>query len=347
MIKVLIWSSIMLLLFYLIACSPENDIKQYHLSGQTMGTTYNIKFIQPQIDSKRLSDIQNEVNDSLKKVNQKMSTYIEDSEVSVFNSFKDTSKFKISTEFFSVLQEAVNIYNLSDGAFDITVNPLVILWGFGNKESLLRPPDNTKINNVLKKIGTQHLILIDSMHIKKEIPELEIDLSAIAKGYGVDVVSGVFEKYNIQNYMVEIGGEVYTSGLNARGKKWGIGIDKPFYKMIEQRELQDTIFVSNLAVATSGDYRNYFEYKRKIYSHTINPKSGYPVAHNLASATVIAPNCMKADALATAAMVLGNEKGLELLEALENVEGMLLERLDNGKFKEHATSGFLYFHKKN
>ncbi len=339
--------SIILLLFYLFDCSSDQKMKQYSLTGQTMGTNYNTKIIGSQFDNDVLNTIQNKIDLDLKEVNRQMSTYIPDSEISKFNNSSNTEKFRVTNEFYEVLKKAVEIHNLSGGAFDITVNPLVTLWGFGNKSSKLKPPDQKEIDQALRKIGADNLILIDSVHVKKQIPGLENDLSAIAKGYGVDVVAKTLETFNIQNFMIEIGGEIYTRGKNFRGKRWGIGIDRPDYGNLSSRILQDTIYVSNLAVATSGDYRNFFEYDGKIYSHTINPKTGKPVTHSLASVTIIASTCMQADALATAVMVMGAEKGLILLDSLENVEGLLLERLNEGRFREYQTAGFKNYSQSN
>ncbi|MFC2088141.1 FAD:protein FMN transferase [Calditrichota bacterium] len=305
-----------------------------------MGTIYNVKIIHHEIDETLLADIQKSVENSLKRVNQQMSTYISDSEVSRFNASKDTNRFQISKELYTVIQEAIRVNNLSAGAFDITVNPLVVLWGFGNKDSKLRPPRDSEIRKVLRKIGTQHLTLIDSTYIKKEIPDLEIDLSAIAKGYGVDVVADVLHNFNFENYMVEIGGEVFTKGKNIKNDKWKIGIDKPKYLALPGQKLQSIINISNVGVATSGDYRNFYEVDGKIYSHTINPKTGKPVTHRLASVTIVAPNCMQADALATAALVMGAEKGIELIESMENVEGYFISRIKLDEFEETSTSGF-------
>jgi len=269
-----------------------------------------------------------------------MSTYIPDSEISLFNNSIDTKLHNVSPELFKVIKEAIHIYKISNGAFDITVNPLVTLWGFGNKPSRLKPPMDSEIESVLKQIGTNHLELVDTTHIKKQVPHLEIDLSALAKGYGVDVVARQLEKDHIENFLVEIGGEIVVSGKNISGEKWSIGIDRPKYLIMDERELQDTIYISDAAMATSGDYRNFFEYDGKIYSHTMNPKTGRPITHNLASATIIAQTCMRADALATAVMVMGPEDGLNFLESLKDIEGLLLVRNKNGSFQELATSGF-------
>ena len=305
-----------------------------------MGTVYNIKIISKPLKSYLHSEIQTSIDSSLKQVNQKMSTYIEDSEISRFNNHQSTKGFKVSTEFVKVLNEALNIYQLSNGAFDITVNPLVNLWGFGSGKKVTTIPSEKKIQEILKKIGSDQINIVDENTIKKNIPELEIDLGAIAKGYGVDVVAQVISNYNFDDFMVEIGGEVFVKGRNHRNENWRIGIDKPKYLALPGEDLQNILSISNVGMATSGDYRNFIEYEGKIYSHTINPRTGKPVDHNLASVTIIAPTCIKADALATAVLVMGSEKGLQLIESLENIEGYLINRLDADKFEAVSSSGF-------
>jgi len=333
-------SSAVLLLFCLFACSHENEIKEYSLTGKTMGTVYNIKLVSKYLNSDFLSKIRIAINSSLENVNQHMSTYIADSEISRFNNHKDTTAFSISTEFSKVIKEALKVNQISSGAFDITVNPLVNLWGFGSKSEQRKMPSDKQIKNILKIIGSKHIKVIDENTLKKDIPELEIDLSAIAKGYGVDVVAEVLEKYNQDNFMVEIGGEVFTRGKNIENEKWKIGIDRPQFLALPGQDFQKILSISNVGLATSGDYRNYFEYDGKIYSHTINPKTGRPVTHNLASVTIVAPNCMQADALATAVLVMGVEDGLQLIESLENIEGYFITRISLNEFEEVSTSGF-------
>jgi FAD:protein FMN transferase len=333
-------SSFFLLLFCFYACTPENEIIEYSLSGKTMGTVYNIKLINKPLDNIELTKIKSAIDSSLIQVNQQMSTYISDSEISRFNNHKDTSGFKISSEFSKVIKEALRINEISTGAFDITVNPLVNLWGFGSKSKDAVIPAEDNINNALKLVGSQHINFINNNTIKKDVFELEVDLSAIAKGYGVDVVSRVLELHKSKNFMVEIGGEIFTKGKNIYNEKWKIGIDKPKYLAYPGNELQDTLNISDVALATSGDYRNYFEHEGKIYSHTINPKTGKPVTHNLASVTIIAPRCMQADALATAVLVMGVESGMKLLESIENVEGYFIKRIKKDEFEVISTTGF-------
>lgn len=333
-------SSIVLLLFYLMACSSQSELHQYTFSGRTMGTTYNIKIINKFLDATEVSNIETAIDSSLKKVNQQMSTYLPDSEISLFNKYDKSKPFEISLEFSKVIKEAMRINKISSGAFDITVNPLVNLWGFGSKSKETIIPDEEKINNVLKRVGSEHITIIDKNKIKKSIPDLEIDLSAIAKGYGVDVVTQVLNIFNLENYMVEIGGEVFAKGNNFQNEKWKIGIDKPNYLALPGQELQNILSISNVAVATSGDYRNFFKYKEKIYSHTINPKTGKPVTHSLASVTIVAPTCMEADGLATAVLVMGVKDGMKMLEKLPNIEGFLIDRKGVEKFEVYSTSGF-------
>lgn len=333
-------SSLILLLFYLHSCTPKDKVQEYALNGQTMGTVYNIKIVSNSLEDKILQNIKISLDSSLKQVNQQMSTYIADSEISLFNNHKHISEFKVSAQFAKVLKEALYVYEISSGAFDITVNPLVNLWGFGSKTKKTVIPTDDAITSVLKTVGSNHISFIGSNTIKKENPAIEIDLSAIAKGYGVDAVSRVLETFNLQNYMVEIGGEIFAKGSNIRNEKWKIGIDKPKYLAMPGQDLQQIISISNVGVATSGDYRNYFELEGKIYSHTINPKTGKPVTHNLASVTIVAPNCMLADALATAVLVMGTEKGLKFIESLDNVEGYLIKRIDLEKFEVLQSPGF-------
>jgi thiamine biosynthesis lipoprotein len=246
----------------------------------------------------------------------------------------------VSAEFFSVVKEALKVYESSGKAFDITVAPLVNLWGFGSEGHRVTPPKSSEISSVLKNIGSMYLKTEGDHLLIKKIPALQLDLSAIAKGYGVDVVTRIFLQERLENFMIEIGGEVYTHGNKAGGEYWKIGIDAPNLHSLPGQNIQAILLLKNVAVATSGDYRNFFEYNGKIYSHTINPQTGFPVTHNLASVTIVAQNCMEADALATAIMVMGWEKGLDYIEKIENVEALFIIRKDKESFETFQSSGF-------
>lgn len=289
-----------LIFIIFISCQHNENKIAYSISGSTMGTTYSIKFVDFD-GSADLPIIQENVDTILAKVNRQMSTYIKTSEISLFNSFKDTAWFKVSQDFAAVLKESIEIYKQTDGYYDITIGPLVNLWGFGPDFTSNVIPTSDSIKKARKLVGAFNL-KVDTLNnqIKKRIPNLYCDLSSIAKGFGVDKVGMYLEKKNINNFMVEIGGEVRTKGLNENDEKWRIGISTPL-----SDGLQKIISISNISVATSGDYLNYFEKDGERYSHLIDSNTGKPIKHNLASVTVINTNCSSADALATAINVMG------------------------------------------
>jgi thiamine biosynthesis lipoprotein len=226
---------------------------------------------------------------------------------------------------------------ISGGAFDITVGPLVNLWGFGPDPMLFVAPDAVLIRQTLTKIGYQKLLFDDqNQRVKKIEVSLYLDLSAIAKGYAVDKVGALLEEYGISHYMVEIGGELRLKGHNIKQKPWRIAIEKP---SSEQRVIQKVLPLSNISLATSGDYRNFFESEGVRFSHTIDPRSGSPIRHDLASVTVLSETTMKADALATALMVLGDEEGGRMAER-ENIAALFIIKTKDG-FTEKASSSFL------
>jgi len=333
-------SSIILLLFCFLACGTIEQNSQHEWSGLTMGTSYQVKVTGIHIDKDKKYKIATQIDSALKSVNAQMSTYDPVSEISIFNKNLQTAPVKVSPQFYKVLKTAIDISHQSDGAFDITVGPLVNLWGFGPGKVDKKMPVDTDIKNALSVIGFQNLVLSDGEYISKKIPDVQIDLSAIAKGYGVDVIADLMENYNIKNYMVEVGGEVRVKGVNSNSECWKIGIDQPKHASIPGQQLQGVLCLNDVAVATSGDYRNYFFNNGKYYSHTIDPVSGYPVNHNLASVTIITMSCMLADGLATATMALGPEKGLQWIENMTDVEAMLIERIDENNFDVKYTKGF-------
>lgn len=300
-----------------------------------MGTTYTIKLNIPETKIDRPT-ISTEINHRLDKINLQMSTYIETSNLSLFNQSNTQDWKEIPPEFYTVIEEALRINKLSYGAFDITIGPVVNLWGFGPKAQIEIVPDESIIKEALNSIGSQYIHLRKQPYaIKKDKPNLYIDLSAIAKGYAVDLIANYLNELNIYNYMVEIGGEIKTRGINPDNRTWQIGIEKP---LNDQRSVQTVITLDNTAMATSGDYRNYFEENGTRYSHTIDPTTGKPITHKLASVTVLHPSTMTSDALATALLVLGPERGLELA-LRENLAAMFIVR-DEDNFIEIVTPQF-------
>ncbi|CAH8199536.1 FAD:protein FMN transferase [Vibrio aestuarianus] len=317
----------------LVLAGCEKPVEQVHLSGPTMGTTYNIKYIK--VDGIPSSEsVQKEVDRLLEQVNDQMSTYRKDSELSRFNQFQETTPFTVSSQTATVVKEAIRLNQLTLGALDVTVGPLVNLWGFGPEARPDVVPTDAELANRMANIGIEHLSATGTT-LSKDLPNLYVDLSTIAKGWGVDVVADYIHSQGIENYMVEVGGEMRLKGVNRDGVPWRIAIEKP---TIDERTIQEIIEPGDLAIATSGDYRNYFEQDGIRYSHIINPETGKPINHKVVSVTVLDASSMTADGLATGLMVLGEAKGMEVAEQ-QQIPVFMIVKTDNG-FKEIASTAF-------
>ncbi|HED10078.1 MAG TPA: FAD:protein FMN transferase [Caldithrix abyssi] len=305
--------------------------------GSTMGTTYAITLADTTLEPASVKRLSTLIEQRLKEINGSMSTYIPQSEISRFNKNHTLEPLTVSREFMYVTRMAENIYRGSGGAYDVTVAPLVDLWGFGKNGRRFTPPARAAIDSVMRFIGMDKLI-IGRDYLQKTIPQLQLDFSSIAKGYGVDEIARLIRKEGFVNFLVEIGGEVVVSGRRS-GQLWRIGVDKPDTSLMVNHSLQRILALTGGAVATSGDYRNYFVSHDSLYSHTMDPRLGQPIVNHVASATVIAPNCTLADAMATALMVMGPEKGLKWVEEQKEIEAMLIMR--RGKnYKVIESSGF-------
>lgn len=315
--KVRFIPNFLFLLFIFFGCSKSKS-EIISFSGFTMGTTYSIK-IYEQNPIKNIHQLQTDIDSVLLHVNKLFSTYMSDSEISQFN--KSDSTFLISEEFIELFLHSKQINKISKGAFDPTVHPLVKLWGFGNKGRIDELPTNELIQKTLNKIGVENILIKNNLLVKLK-PHIELDFSAIAKGYGVDKVSELLILKNMNNFMVEIGGEVYCSGKN-NNNDWAIGLQNPFSELGNENILK-VINLNDKAMATSGNYRNYFEINGQKYSHTINPKTGFPVTHNIVSVTVVANDCSSADAYATALMVMEKNEGIELINSINGIEAVVI-----------------------
>ncbi len=304
------------------------------INGATMGTTYNIKLASGQ--GIALEVLKEQVSERLNGIDNKMSTYKKDSEVSRFNRHPISDWMPVSAETLNVVAAAHRISQLSDGAFDITIGNLVNLWGFGPTVNLDTLPDGKMIETLRSQVGYLKLKQRqESPALLKTSAAVYIDLSAIAKGYAVDAVAQLLLENKIDNFLVEIGGEIVTHGEKQPGRPWVIGIERP---VAGQRSIQKRLSLFDIAMATSGDYRNYFEHQGVRYSHTINPTTGYPIKHQLASVTVIDDSCMRADALATAITVLGPDHGMEFAENHHLAIYMLIKQDDH--FIEKYSTAF-------
>lgn len=325
-------------LCFLPGCTGQNQpavLEQ--IQGRTMGTTFVVKYKNTALSNTvpPLQQVEKEINELLIEVNRQMSTYISDSEISRFNQYAETDWFPVSEDFAKVVQFALKISEDSRGAFDVTIGPLVNLWGFGPKKQENVVPDETEIEKLLSEIGYGKLAVRNTPPaIKKDVSTLYCDLSAIAKGFGVDKIADYLDKLGIEDYMVEIGGEVRVKGSNQKNISWRIGIEVPD----DGGGQQSVVALEDVAMATSGDYRNYFEKDGERYSHTIDPRNGWPIRHTLASVTVIHPSCAIADAIATTINVLGPEAGLQF--AQEQKLPIFIITKEKGEFVEKMTPSF-------
>lgn len=286
------------------------------LSGPTMGTSFNVVLVGEQFDQQQLAELQAAIDAELQAVNDEMSTYQADSELSRFNASPAQQDFQASPHLFEIVALAQQIGEQSGGAFDVTVGPLVDAWGFGPGDRELRVLSEQELAELREVVGHDKLILDRAKQtLRKTVPGLRVDLSAIAKGHGCDRVAALLEAGGWQNYMVEIGGEVWARGSNPKGEPWKVGVERPTADASGSRVVQAVVGVRDAGVATSGDYRNYWERDGVRYSHTLDPRTGRPVVHELASVTVVHPeSAALADAWATALNVLGTAEGLALAE---------------------------------
>lgn len=302
-----------------------------------MGTRYHITVVNPPAAIDRV-ELLATVDEELEAVNREMSTYIPDSELMRFNRGPVGEAVPVSQHLAEVVELSLDISQRSKGAFDITVGPLVNLWGFGPKPEPEATPSDTEIAALLETVGSDALRLERNPDRLTRKRPVELDLSAIAKGHGVDRVARLLEERGIDNYLVEIGGELRTLGVNPKGAKWRIGIEKP---VATGNVVQVPVEISGFAMATSGDYRNYYERDGVRYAHSIDPRDGRPLQHRLASVTVIADTCAEADGLATALNVMGAEAGLQLAER-EGLAVYMLVKSDEG-FEPIASTAFQPF----
>jgi FAD:protein FMN transferase len=300
-------------------------------AGFVQGTTYHITY-----ESKAGRDLQPEFDSLLAAFDQSMSIYLPTSVISRINQNDPT--VEADEKFITVFNKSAEVWKETGGAFDITVAPLVNAWGFGFTAS--SATDSVAIDSLLRYVGMEKVTLSGKKIVKAD-PNVMLDVNAIAQGYSVDLVSEYLENLGIKNYMVEIGGEVRTRGRNDKGNLWRIGIDKPIEgNMIPGSDLQAIFQLNRRSLATSGNYRKFYEKNGVKYSHTINPATGYPAMSNLLSATIVADDCMTADAYATACMVFGLEKSIDFLSRHPYLEAYLIYSDEKGKFKVYNTPGF-------
>jgi thiamine biosynthesis lipoprotein len=324
--------TLLCLLLLLGACAREPA--ELQLTGPTMGTVWRATVILPAGSELDAAQVQAGIESQLESVNASMSTYRPDSEISRFNTAPVGEWFPVSADFYMVLSAAMAISWQSDGAYDVTVGPLVNLWGFGPDGSVQRAPGDAQITSAMARVGQDKLHVDGENYRLRKQAELYLDFSSIAKGYAVDQVARWLNGEGITRFLVEVGGEMRVAGRSARGDAWRIGIESP---QAGHFGLARTLRLVNEAVATSGDYRNFFEVDGVRFSHTIDPRTGYPVEHELVSVTVVHPSSMLADAWATALTVLGADEAWAVAQA-EGLAVYFIERDGEGFRSRHTAA---------
>ena len=322
-----------LLVLLLTGCGPKKLSPYRKIAGFTQGTTFHITY-----EDKANQDLSGAVDSIFKIFDLTFSEYIPNSIVSRINKNDSTALF--DDMFVEVYNKSLEVYRETHGAFDLTVGPLVNAWGFGPEKKA--KVDSATIDSLLQYIGMDK-IRLEGRRLIKKLPGIDIDVNSIAQGYSVDVVYRYFEQLGIQNFMVEIGGEVRTKGKNPKGETWRIGVDKPVEgNNVAGEDLQTIILLDNKAITTSGNYRKFFEENGVKYSHIIDPHTGYPYKNSLLSVTVIANDALTADGYDTGLMVLGLEGARELLKLHPELEAYMIYSDANGKFQVEYTKGIQF-----
>jgi thiamine biosynthesis lipoprotein len=330
----------MLVAVLLASCGDRTP--SWQLTGDTMGTQFTVTIAQAMHGDLR-DELQQDIDAALQDVENAMSTYLVHSEISRFNASTSIDWFSVSESTCRAIEIAGRVSRLSEGAFDVTVGPLVNLWGFGPDPVRLEPPPDTAINAALEQVGYR-LLHADCGRpaLRKDNADVYVDLSAYAKGFGVDRVAELLDSRGIHRYLVEIGGELRMRGLNADDEPWSVAIETP---ADSGGGVMRIVRLTDEAMATSGDYRNYFESGGQRFSHSIDPRTGRPTTHDLAAVTVVDDSAALADALATALLVLGPDDGFALATR-ERIPAYFQIRTAGG-FEERATGAFLEFEEVN
>ena len=316
-------------------CDTRQEV---FFSGKTMGTTYHITVVGGFFN--RAQGLAAKIEQRLAQINASMSVYQADSEISRFNALaRPGEPFPISQDFLQVMIVAEELHRLTGGAWDGTVAPLVNLWGFGSKTDLRRVPTAAEIAQCRATLGFDQILVSEDGYLVKRKPAVTLDLGSIAKGYGVDQIAELIRANGFSDFLVEIGGEVFAAGLRRDGKQWRVGINRP-----EPDGPPDAVYtvvtLQEKALATSGDYRNFFEVDGVHYAHVIDPQTGYPVANGVVSASVVSDTCTFADGLATALMVMGPGRGVALVNRLEATECLIVVREKDGRLTEFVSDAF-------
>lgn len=325
----------LVVLFALSGCAERQSLQVERFSGATMGTTYHITVVS-QSKLQNAQKLQEQVDALLEQLNQEVSTYIPDSEINRLKSLPVNQWVPVSDSLYQLTEISSEVSDWSEGAFDVTLRPLIDLWGFGPTPATDQVPDEALLQKALTSVGYQAIQLQQVPQALRRERAVDMDFSAVAKGYGVDLVAELLEQKGLNNYLVEIGGEIRLRGINPKGNRWRIAVETP--QSGPGQQVYKALALTDMAMATSGDYRNYFEQNGKRYSHTLDPRTGRPITHNLASVTVLHRSAAMADALATAFNVMGVEQA-RLLANSKDIPALFIIKQGEG-FTEISSDAF-------
>ncbi len=329
---------IVLTLAILMGCSGQREIR---ISGRTMGTTYHVTVIGGYFTA--AAPLKQAIDARLEAVNASMSTYRPESEISRFNAMQATdTPFAVGQDFYRVATLSRQLFDITAGAWDGTIDPLVNLWGFGSSERPAQIPAAEEIRARLDRVGFDLIDTSRERVLVKRHPQVTLDLASVAKGYGVDAVADLIRRQGFTNFLVEVGGEVFAAGVRLDGHPWRIGINRP-EAGAPANQVYKVVLLQDRAFATSGDYRIFFVQDGKRFSHVIDPRTGYPVSNGVVSVSVTTDSCALADGLATALMVMGVEDGLNLVDSLKDTDCLMVVRDAEGKLVDHYSKGFLQY----
>ncbi len=325
------YALVLIAVFLLQACQPKPDSQALQIEGKTMGTYYVVKFFSDSTPD--LNQLQQQMDTELELLNDLMSTYRPDSELMRFNRLQSSEPFTLSSRTEQVIAEAIRVGHQTQGVLDVTVAPLVELWGFGAQGRVEHAPDEQTLMAIRHYVGIDK-IRLNGLELQKNDPRVSIDLSTIAKGYGVDQLADILLAQGITSFLVDIGGEMRVGKAKPNGQ-WKVAIEKP---VDHERAIQRILPLTDVAVATSGDYRNYFEEAGVRYSHLLDPRTGKPIQHKTVSSTVIHASAMTADAYATALNVMSATEAMTFANQ-HQLAALVIEKTDDG-FVEHMSTAF-------
>lgn len=327
-----LWIALLVLGTIWILARHNRPQPYYTINGLIFGTVYNITY-------QYNGDLKAEIDEELRRFDGSLSPFNDTATITRINRNEEIVP---DTFFTNVFKRSMEISRETDGAFDITVAPLANAWGFGFKKGAF--PDSAMIDSLLDITGYAKVALSDEGKVVKQDERMMLSCSAVAKGYAVDVIAQFLTRKGIHNFMVDIGGEIVTRGANPKKGPWRIGINKPVDDSLSiNQDLQTVLNATDVGIATSGNYRNFYYKDGKKYAHTIDPRTGYPVQHNILSATVVAKDCMSADAYATAFMVMGLEEAERFADAHPDIDACFIYTDENGGYQTYYTKGMERF----